>query len=59
MKVLDTVTVCIYCGQPLSKWERIRSYCWDCNELTASEVYEDSQGLHENEYDDNWYTFVF
>jgi predicted amidophosphoribosyltransferase len=29
--------VCIYCGEPLSKWERIRCYCWNCSELTTAE----------------------
>ncbi len=31
--------VCIYCDEPLSKWERIRSYSWNYSELklTASE----------------------
>lgn len=39
--------VCIYCGELLSKWERIRCYCWNCNELTTSEVF------HEDERDNN------
>jgi predicted amidophosphoribosyltransferase len=33
--------VCIYCGKPLSKWERTRSYCWNCNELTTSEAFHE------------------
>lgn len=55
MKVLDPVRVCIYCGKSLSKWERIRSYCWNCNELTTSEGYDDSEVVD----DDNWYDLVF
>lgn len=41
-------SVCIYCGEPLSKWENIRSYCWDCSELTTSEAFhdDDSDFLH-------------
>ncbi|WP_338472830.1 hypothetical protein R4Z10_08940 [Niallia sp. XMNu-256] len=34
-------SICIYCDEPLSKWERIRSYCWNCSELTASESYQE------------------
>ncbi|MCQ6280845.1 hypothetical protein [Bacillus sp. EB600] len=37
--------VCIYCGEPLSKWERTRSYCWNCDELTTSEpCHEEDDG---------------
>lgn len=39
MKMSDPV--CVYCGEPLSKWERIRSYCWNCNELTTSEAFHE------------------
>jgi predicted amidophosphoribosyltransferase len=34
-------SVCIYCGEPLSKWESTRSYCWNCNELTSSEAFHE------------------
>ncbi|HJV45426.1 MAG TPA: hypothetical protein VJ824_06835 [Bacillota bacterium] len=33
--------VCVYCGDDLSKWERIRSYCWDCNELMTDTYNEE------------------
>jgi predicted nucleic acid-binding Zn-ribbon protein len=32
---------CIYCGELLSKWERIRSYCWNCNELSTAEAFHE------------------
>jgi predicted amidophosphoribosyltransferase len=35
---VNSEPVCIYCGEPLSKWERIRCYCWNCNELTTAEA---------------------
>jgi predicted amidophosphoribosyltransferase len=58
MQVLDHVHDCIYCGKPLSKWERTRSYCWDCNELTTSEAYDD-EDCYENDDNDNWYDIAF
>lgn len=33
--------VCIYCGKSLSKWERPRSYCWNCGELTSFEPFQE------------------
>ena len=36
-------SVCIYCGEPLSKWESTRSYCWNCNELTSSEAFHEDE----------------
>jgi predicted amidophosphoribosyltransferase len=44
MNMLDVLDPeCIYCGEPLSKWERTRSYCWSCNELTTSEAFQDGE----------------
>jgi predicted amidophosphoribosyltransferase len=65
MKALDAVTECIYCGKPLSKWESIRSYCWNCNEMMTSEAYEetvtdeDLEAFDEMNGNDNWYDLVF
>lgn len=33
--------LCIYCNEPLSKWENIRSYCWNCSELTSPEAFHE------------------
>lgn len=33
---------CIYCGNELTKWERNRSYCWTCGEL-SSVTYEENE----------------
>ena len=27
--------VCIYCGKEPSKWERNRTQCWSCNEMST------------------------
>jgi len=32
---------CIYCGEPLTKWESIRSYCWNCSESTSPEAFHE------------------
>lgn len=32
---------CIYCKETLSKWERIRTYCWNCSELTTDTSHEE------------------
>lgn len=34
---------CIYCKEALSKWEQIRSYCWNCNELTTDTYQEEEE----------------
>ena len=34
-------SVCILYGEPLFKWEKIRSYYWNCNELTTAEAFHE------------------
>lgn len=61
-------SVCIYCGEPLSKWERTRSYCWKCNELATAEAYnevqeevnEDQEEVYVDDCDENnWFEVIF
>lgn len=40
--------ICILCGRELVTWERTRSECWDCRELT-SVTYDDTETV---DYDD-------
>lgn len=35
------IDICIYCNEPLFIWERIRSYCWNCSELTTDTSHEE------------------
>jgi len=46
----DEIEVCIYCGKLLSKWEKIRSYCWNCNELSSFEPYQEDEIEVEDDY---------
>lgn len=38
---------CIYCRETLSKWEKIRSYCWNCSELTT-DTYQEEEEVERN-----------
>lgn len=38
--------LCIHCGKELSSWERTRSYCWECNELSTVTYYEEEDSSY-------------
>ena len=52
ISMITLENVCIYCGEPLSVWERTRSYCWNCNELTSAEAFNEDT-------DDYWIDILF
>ncbi|MBO8171416.1 MAG: hypothetical protein H0Z33_05915 [Bacillaceae bacterium] len=42
---------CIRCGKELVTWERTRSECWNCRELTVI-TYDDTEKINEDKVKD-------